>query len=55
MEPPKRDWKRGSLPFHLRHLPGLYRKQGDLEKASIVEEKLKLFEAATNGAPAVAK
>ena len=33
------------------HLAELYRKEGNLEKASIVEEKLKLFEAAANGAP----
>jgi Flp pilus assembly protein TadD len=33
------------------HLAELYKKEGKTEQASIVEEKLKLFEAATNGAP----
>lgn len=37
------------------HLAELYRKEGNLEKASIVEEKLKLFEAAANGAPGAVK
>lgn len=37
------------------HLAELYRKEGDLEKASVVEEKLKLFEAATNGMPGAIK
>lgn len=31
------------------HLAELYRKQGESEKASIVEEKLKLYETATEG------
>lgn len=33
------------------HLIELYKKEGNAAKASVVEEKLKLFEAATNGAP----
>ena len=33
------------------HLIELYRKEGQTEKAAVVEEKLKLFEAAPNGAP----
>lgn len=34
------------------HLAELYRKQGESEKASVVEEKLKLYEAATTGGAA---